>query len=129
MSGQPRNTFGTNLRLHGDKAYAAVFENKLRKSAGPLAVCARPNGLAHLRLGLSVGRRVGNAVRRHRVKRLIREAFRIGRHDWPTGFDIVVIIHPHAPLPLAEYQRLLGDAITSVEREQRRRSERAESGG
>lgn len=52
------------------------------------------NGLADSRLGLSVGKRVGNAVARHRIKRLIREAFRLSRHELPAGADIVCVARP-----------------------------------
>jgi ribonuclease P protein component len=43
------------------------------------------------RLGLSVSRAVGCAVRRNRVKRIIRDAFRNGRHRLPSGTDMLVI--------------------------------------
>lgn len=43
------------------------------------------------RLGITVSRRVGNAVQRNRVRRLVREAFRRDRAAWPRGFDVVVI--------------------------------------
>jgi ribonuclease P protein component len=42
------------------------------------------------RLGLSVGRKVGNAVERNRWKRRIREAFRLLQHELPSGLDLVV---------------------------------------
>jgi ribonuclease P protein component len=86
-----RFTFGKSKRLHRKRDFQRIFEGG--RSAGDryLIVYAAPNGLEHLRLGIPVGRRFGNAVRRNRVKRLIREAFRLEQHDLPGGFDLVCI--------------------------------------
>jgi len=43
------------------------------------------------RLGISVSKKVGNSVIRHRVKRLIREGFRLNCEQFKTGYDIIVI--------------------------------------
>jgi len=101
-------------RLHGGRAFAAVFDAKLRKTAGPITVCGRQNGMAYCRLGLSVPRRVGPSVARSRVKRQLREAFRLSQHDWPTGYDLVVVVRPHKPQAVAEYQRLVGGALKQI---------------
>lgn len=97
-------------RLSGDRAFKAVFDNKLRKNAGPLAVLAKPNEHEHHRFGMTVGRRVGNAVLRHKIKRRLREAFRLNQHAWPGRYDVVVIVYPHAVLPVNDYADLLARA-------------------
>jgi ribonuclease P protein component len=48
------------------------------------------NGLAETRLGLTVPASVGNSVLRNRVKRRVREVFRLNQHSIPAGWDIVV---------------------------------------
>jgi len=46
------------------------------------------------RLGISVPRKVGNAVRRNRIKRIVRETFRLHREIFPQSSDIVVTVRP-----------------------------------
>jgi ribonuclease P protein component len=94
-----------HLRLPAQ--FQAVYEAKTRESRGPLTVYGLPNTLGHPRLGMSVSRKVGTAVRRNRIRRLIRESFRLLQHDLPRGYDWVVVVRPHEPLILAEYQKLL----------------------
>ena len=98
-------------RLGGDKEFQGVFANKLRKSSGPLAVLALPNDLTHHRFGMTVSRRVGNAVKRHRIKRYLREAFRLNQHALPGRYDLVVIVYPHEVLQLDDYAEHLTKAV------------------
>ena len=53
------------------------------------------------RLGISVGRRLGGAVERNRVKRMLREAFWAEAGKLPPGHDFVIVARPDAG-PLAE---------------------------
>lgn len=46
-----------------------------------------PNALKYYRLGLSIGRAAGGAVQRNRIKRLLREAFRLIEPELPRGAD------------------------------------------
>ena len=85
---------------------------------------ALPNDVAHHRLGLSVSRRVGNAVRRHRFKRLLREAFRLNQHNWPGHYDLVVVVHPHETLKLAAYAEHLAAAAAQLHTVAEKRAKR-----
>jgi ribonuclease P protein component len=101
-----------HLRLPSE--FAAVYEAKVRESRGPLSLYALPNELGHPRLGMSVSRKVGTAVRRNRIRRRIRESFRLLQHDLPQGYDLVVVVRPHEPLILAEYQKMLMAMLVRV---------------
>jgi ribonuclease P protein component len=58
-----------------------------------IEVAARP---APSRLGVTVSKRVGGAVVRNRVKRLIREAYRRDKVAFPVGTELVVVARPEA---------------------------------
>jgi len=83
--------FGRAQRLKGKKAFARVFGGRCSASTGLLVVYAVKNDLPQARLGLVVGKKHGGAVRRNRIKRLLREAFRLEGDALPTGHDLVCI--------------------------------------
>ena len=122
-------TFPATHRLHGSKSFEAVYDAKTRESRGPLLIYAKPNGTGHARLGLSVSRRVGNAVVRGRAKRLLREAFRFLQHDFPLGYDLVIVVRPHQPLLLAAYQELMMALVLKLHQTWDARRKRAAGSG
>jgi ribonuclease P protein component len=77
-------------------AFQRAYSQGSRARGSILTVVAVPNGLEHPRLGLSVGKKIWkSAVRRNRVRRIFREAFRLSQAELPVGFDLVLI--PAAP--------------------------------
>lgn len=56
----------------------------------------RENGTSGNRLGLSVSKKVGNSVVRHRVTRLLRESYRLQEEHFRRGYDIIIIARASA---------------------------------
>ena len=54
------------------------------------------NNTEENRLGISVSKKVGNSVIRHRITRLIRESYRLQESKFQNGFDIVVVARTNA---------------------------------
>ncbi len=106
--------FPKTHRIRSRLEFKAVFDSGVKVSKGSLVLFALANNLNHPRLGLSVSRRVGIAVKRNRIKRLLRESFRLMQHDLPKGYDLVIVVRPHAPMMLAEYQRLLSSLLVKA---------------
>ncbi len=72
---------------------------------------ASPSLVGALRFGVTVSKRVGTAVVRNRVKRLLREAFRLHKPLFPGALDIVAIARGEsATVPWPQVQRELADA-------------------
>lgn len=111
--------------------YALVFDARLRKSRGPITLHLRPNGLGEHRLGLSIGRRFGNAVRRNRFKRHMREVFRLNRSSLPIpqaggAYDIVVTSRSHNAAGVESYRAWFLEAVEAAHRVHEKRCARSE---
>ena len=115
MPTAPRLRFTRSMRLTHALEYQRAYDAQVRKHAGPLVVFAYPAKNPHARLGLAVSRRVGNAVKRNRIKRRIREAFRLSHAELPP-LDIVVRVRPHETLSVDEYQGWITGAASRLSR-------------
>jgi len=106
-------------RLRTAAEFECVYRTGRRAGDGLFTVNALANGLGFARLGMSVSTRtVGNAVRRNRVRRIIREVFRIRRTGLPA-VDLVVTSRPGArdaerPALVTSLERLFARATREV---------------
>ncbi len=86
--------FPNQARLKSGADYRFVFRNPAVSSDRCFRVLSRANGRDYCRLGMAVSRKVSkHAAGRNRIKRLIRESFRVNRPglDSRVGHDIVVL--------------------------------------
>ena len=77
------------LRKNTD--FKNVYSKGRSKANRYLIVYAVRNGCDYNRVGISVSKKVGNSVVRHRIKRLIKESYRLHEEMFNSGLDIVVI--------------------------------------
>jgi len=91
MNASPtRRTFPKRARLLKRGEFQRVYDEGQRRRGPLCAVFFRPNGLSETRLGVTVPARVGSAVLRNRVKRRVREVFRLNRPSLTPGWDIIL---------------------------------------
>jgi ribonuclease P protein component len=83
--------FGKFERLQKRKEFNRLHRRGVKVVGRLFVYLYRPNGLAWSRLGITVSRKVGGAVQRNRVKRLVREAFRHQKETLTVRVDVVVI--------------------------------------
>ncbi len=116
------------MRLTGSRQFETVYKANVRARVGPLVVWALPNDLGHHRLGLAVPRRVGPAVARNRIKRLLRESFRLMGPQTPAGYDLVISVRRHETRTLAEYREDLLQATRSLDEKWSRKLDKKKNG-
>jgi ribonuclease P protein component len=92
-----KQRFPKTYRLKSPADFRRVFDRRKSAGNGRITVCGCENDLGHPRLGVSVSRKVGGAVVRNRWKRMLREAFRLGRENLPVGVDLVIVAKDRAP--------------------------------
>jgi ribonuclease P protein component len=81
------------MRITKKLDFDAVYAGTQCRRTKNLTIHARKTKKGQTRIGVSIPKRIGNAVVRNRIKRNIREAFRIAYAALPSGYDIVVTLH------------------------------------
>ncbi|MCR5623858.1 MAG: ribonuclease P protein component [Lachnospiraceae bacterium] len=76
--------------------FKSVYDKHKSKADKYLVMYILKNKLDHNRLGISVSKKVGNSVVRHRLARLVRESMRLHQDEFNSGLDIVVVVRASA---------------------------------
>jgi ribonuclease P protein component len=115
---QPRSSFKATDRLRRRSEFQHVQRQGVRAQTDHFVVyAARFPGTRTVRLGTAISRRLGNAVIRNRIKRRIRECFRVGlRLKFPPGTGVMVIGRMGAEaLEMASVMRELDSVVTNLQ--------------
>jgi ribonuclease P protein component len=84
------NTFPKEERIRRRADFLKILREGKKSQTEHFWVSLRPNGLSYCRLGITVGKRVGSAVARNRLKRRLREFFRQNKTLFPPATDFLV---------------------------------------
>ena len=79
-----------------NKDFQVVYKKGKSYANKYLVMYILKNNTEENRLGISVSKKVGNSVVRHRITRLIRESYRLQESKFQNGFDIIVIARTNA---------------------------------
>jgi ribonuclease P protein component len=121
--------FPKKVRLLRASEFERVFDARNSASDAWIVLYGAATELGHPRLGLTVSRRVGEAVVRNRWKRLLRDAFRQTQGDLPP-LDLVCVVRGQSPPALAQVRKsliALSDRVQTkiIERSKRREGARS----
>lgn len=76
--------------------FKRVYDAKKSFSNKYLIMYVAENNTGEKRLGISVSKKVGNSIVRHRITRLIRESYRLNKNLFLKGYDVIFIARPAA---------------------------------
>lgn len=84
-------------RIHKRKDYLRIYQEGKRVNSKNFITILSRNQTGIQRLGITVTKKVGNSVKRNRIKRLLREFFRLNKDKLPGSNDIVIIVKNEIP--------------------------------
>ena len=82
--------------LKKNHQFRSVYQSGRSYANKYLVMYIKENGTEKNRIGISVSKKVGNSVVRHRVTRLVRESYRLHEAIFNSGLDIVIVARPNA---------------------------------
>lgn len=125
-SGEARDrtdaSFGRENRLEGASSYTRLLKEGVRRSGALLTLFALPGSTVVPRLGITIARKVGKAHDRNRMRRLLREAFRLHKERHEAGgrvLDVLVRVHRLPSGARATYEQIAREYTDLLSRARR----------
>ncbi|HPK52993.1 MAG TPA: ribonuclease P protein component [Smithellaceae bacterium] len=84
-------------RISKRSRFGAIYQQGVWSSSKHFTTIICRNTAGVKRLGITVTKKTGNAVKRNRLKRLIREFFRLNKGLFPAGYDVVIMAKKYVP--------------------------------
>jgi len=91
MSEERDESFSREYRLRKSTEFKRIFSRGKRSATRYFVIYSLPNRLSFPRLGIQVKAKIGSAVRRNYIKRMVRETFRKMKHEFHRPVDLIFI--------------------------------------
>ena len=102
------------VSLKGNRSFRRMYTKGKSAASGTVVLYCRRTRSGSNRLGLTVGTKVGKAVRRNLIRRRLREIYRLHEGSFRRGWDIVAVARTKAAE--APYRELEGDFLRAAAR-------------
>lgn len=110
-------SFTKKERLLKSQDFIDAAKKGKRFSTKNLTIFIKSNDIGIRRLGLSVSRKIGAAVKRNRIKRLLREFFRLNKENFPASSDISMSVKPgYSPFGYNDVKEELTGFLTKIKK-------------
>lgn len=102
-------------RIKKNSDFQAIYRRGKSVANRQFVIYMMPDkGLTHFKLGISVSKKLGNAVTRNRIKRAIRENFKVHKDDILPRNIIVIARHPAKDMTVLEIQKSLEHVLKAA---------------
>lgn len=111
------------VTLNKNSEFQRVYKKGRYKVGKYITIYILPNKMEINRIGITTGKRFGNSVQRNRMKRIIRESYRLSRESMKVGYDIVFVARASvkkAVLPNRKMKAVFVPSYKDVEKEMKK---------